>query len=97
MTKDEIETRITRLETRCTGLTALLNTLLPGIAPADRDRSVKLFAHYCEAMARQLERDKVDPMEADLHLKELADLYSGLEGAVKLLNQKKLDDSSQTP
>jgi len=84
---DEMETRITRLETRCTGLAVLLNTLLPGIAQKERDRAVKLFAHYCETTAKQLEQDQVASTVAQMHLQELANLYSGLEGAVKLLRK----------
>lgn len=87
MTNDEMETRITRLETRCTGLTALVNTLLPGIPQVARDRAVKLFAHYCETMATQMEQDQVQPSVANMHMQELAALYSGLEGACKLLRK----------
>jgi hypothetical protein len=87
MTNDELETRIVRLETRCTGLAALVNTLLPGIAPEARNRAVAIYGHYCETMATQMQADRVPESLATMHLNELATLYSGLQGAVKLLER----------
>jgi len=86
MTNDEIETRIDRLETRLTATQVLLHCLLPATVPAQRPQVLKQFGQYCAAMDKKFEKDDGDPLQVKTKLTELAEMYTALEGALKLIS-----------
>lgn len=69
-------------------LTALLHGFLPAIDPTQRHRVLTVYGRYCESTAKQMERDKVAPATVHMHMIELAAIYTGLEGALKLLEEQ---------
>jgi hypothetical protein len=85
MTNDEIETRITRLETRLTATQVLVHSLLPATVPSRRDQILKQFGQWCGATEAKAIEDDGDPLMVDWHLAELATMYTSLEGALKLI------------
>lgn len=86
MTPDETETRITRLETRLLALTALVHCVLPATVPTARNQVLKQLRRYCSATEAQIFQDDPPKWLADWHLQELATMYTGLEGALQLID-----------
>lgn len=86
MTPDEIETRITRLETRQTILAALVDSVLPATLPAARHQVLAQFRQFCTATEAQIFRDDVPAWLADWQLAELAESYQKLQTAIQLID-----------
>lgn len=87
MTNDEMETRIERLETRVTALTALVHCIVPAIPPASRERLLQQFRQYCGSTESQIHQDDLPAHVSDFHLGLLAEMYTSLQGAIQLTNQ----------
>lgn len=85
MTPDEIETRIHRLETQCTALTVLIHSVLPATVPAQRHLILQQFGQYSRATHQRFLQSNVPAHLANAELQELAKIYTGLEGALKLI------------
>ncbi len=85
MTNDEMETRITRLETRLVATQALLHCFLPATLPDRRRLVLEQFRQWCCATEAKVFQDDPDPQVADWHLAEIAAMYQALEGALNLV------------
>ena len=86
MTNDEMETRITRLETQLVSTQALLHCLLPAIPPERRHLVLDQFRQWCCATEAKVFQDDPDPQTADWQLAQIAAMYQALEGALKLVS-----------
>lgn len=87
MTADEIDTRISRLETQMTALTVLVHTLLPATVPAARHQILRQFGQYCSATEQQMAQDQVPPAMANWHLSFLARLHQSVEAALQQIEE----------
>ena len=96
MTKDEIETRIERLETRQTVQAALIHCLLPAIPPTSRHLVLQQFAQYCRATEDDLRQANAPEHLAHFQLSLLRQTYTSLQGALQLLEEHERKHGAQT-
>lgn len=85
MTPDEIETRITRLETQCTALTVLVHCVLPATVPDRRHLVLQQFGQYSMGMQKTLEANKTAPHLVKFQLQELVKIYTSVQEALEMI------------
>jgi len=78
MTSDEMETRIVRLETKVTALTAMVHCLFPATVQQSRHLVSAQFGLWCEAMGEELRRGVGSEAEIGYHVDLIAIYHNGL-------------------
>jgi hypothetical protein len=87
VTNDEIETRITRLETQLTATQVLLHSVLPATVPAARNQILRQFGKWCRATEAQLDASGAPVGTVNWQIDMLANMYSTLEGALQMIEE----------
>lgn len=79
MTNDEMVTRVVRLETKLTALTAMVHCLLPATLPNARPLIPKQYGYWMDVMELELRSTGGTEAEVGWHMEVLKTFHKGIE------------------